>query len=100
MFVCDLGENIVNEGDVRPVDVHDGRTTCFEGDSHQDVTRKGGVDDGECVTMRYRVIGSVWRCRFRARFRPVFGSSAWAGWVGAGPMYRDQFGCPYHLFDP
>ena len=29
MFVCDRGDNVVNEGNVRPVDVHDCRTTFF-----------------------------------------------------------------------
>ena len=61
---------------MRPVDVHDVRTTGFEGGIHQTVTRKGGVNGGERVTICYSIIVRVERCRFRDRFRLGFGASA------------------------
>ena len=59
MFICDRGENVIDEGNMWPVDVHNCRTTCFEGDSHQAVTRKGGVNGGERVTIRDSIIVRV-----------------------------------------
>ena len=61
---------------MRSVDVHDGRTTGFEGGIHQTVTRKCGVNGGERVTVRYSIIVRVERCRFRDRFSLGFGASA------------------------
>ena len=34
MFIRDRGENVIDEGNVWTVDVHNRRTTCFEGDGH------------------------------------------------------------------
>ena len=76
MFLSDGGENVIEEGNMRPVDVHDGRTTGFEGGIHQTVTRKGGVNGGERVTICYSIIVRVEWCRFRDRFRLGFGASA------------------------
>ena len=44
MFICDQGENVIDEGNMWPVDLQNCRTSCFEGDSNHTMTHKGGVD--------------------------------------------------------
>ena len=72
MFLSDGGENVIEEGNIRLVDVHDVRTTGFAGGIHQTVTRKGGVNGGERVTICYSIIVRVERCSFRGWFRLGF----------------------------
>ena len=56
---------------MRPVDVHDVRTTGFEGGIHQTVTRKGGVNGGERVTICYSIIVRVERYRYIINGRKI-----------------------------